>query len=114
MYYIYILYSLKDKKLYKGFTTDLNRRLKEHNSGKNTSTSYRRPLKLVYYEAYLVKKDAEFREKYLKTSMGKRVVKKQLKYLLEYLHRSDTISSVPKNTSTFVTKRSSLIWRLFC
>ena len=109
MYYVYILYSQKDKKLYKGFTSDLNRRLKEHNFGKNTSTSYRRPLKLVYYEAYLIKKDAEFREKYLKTSMGKRVVKKQLRYLLDFLHQSDTISSVSKNTSTFVTKRSSLI-----
>lgn len=85
MYYVYILYSLKDKKFYKGFTTDLNRRLKEHNSGKNTSTAYRQPLKLVHYEAYLVKKDAEFREKYLKTSMGQRVIKKQLKYLIESL-----------------------------
>lgn len=109
MYYVYILYSLKDKKLYKGFTTDLNRRLKEHNSGKNTSTAYRRPLKLVYYEAYLIKKDAEYREKYLKTSMGKRVVKKQLKHLLEYLHQSDTIPLVPQNTSTIATRRSSLI-----
>ena len=50
----------------------------EHNSGKNKSTSYRRPFRIVYYEAYLLKKDAEAREKYLKTSMGKRVLKKQL------------------------------------
>ena len=85
MYYVYILYSLKDKKFYKGFTTDLKRRIEQHNSGKNRSTSYRRPLKLVYYEAYLMKEDAQAREKYLKTSMGKRVVKKQLKHMIEEL-----------------------------
>jgi len=87
MFYVYILYSEKDGRLYKGFTSDLKRRLNEHNLGENTSTAYRRPLKLVYYEAYLVKRDAEAREKYLKTSMGRRVVKKQLKNLLEYLDK---------------------------
>ena len=87
MYYVYILYSLKDGQFYKGFTTDLKRRLIEHNSGKNKSTEYRRPLKLVHYEAYLTRKDAEFREKYLKTSMGMRVIKKQLKYLMEVLNK---------------------------
>lgn len=59
------------------------RRFKEHNSGKNFSTAPRRPFKLVYYEAYLLKSDAEAREKYLKTSMGRRVIRKQLaNYLL--------------------------------
>ncbi|MDP3955136.1 MAG: GIY-YIG nuclease family protein [bacterium] len=78
-HYLYILQSLKDGKFYTGVTSDLRKRLKEHNSGKNISTSYRQPLRLIYYEAYLLKKDAEDREKYLKTSMGKRVLKKQLK-----------------------------------
>ena len=85
VYYFYLLYSLKDKKFYKGFTSNLKRRIDQHNSGQNKSTSYRRPLKLVYYEVYLIKKDAESREKYLKTSTGKRVIKKQLKYLIEHL-----------------------------
>ncbi|OGG19092.1 excinuclease ABC subunit C [Candidatus Gottesmanbacteria bacterium RIFCSPHIGHO2_02_FULL_39_14] len=82
-HYLYILQSIKDKKFYTGITIDLKQRLKEHNSGENTSTSYRRPFKLIYYEAYLLKKDAEAREWYLKTSMGKRVMKKQLRYYLE-------------------------------
>ncbi len=77
-YYLYILQSQIDGKFYTGITSDLINRIKEHNSGKNKSTSYRKPLKLIYYEAYLLKKDAEAREKYLKTSMGKRVIKKQL------------------------------------
>jgi len=76
-HYLYILQSLKDGKFYTGITHDLKQRLKEHNSGDSTSTSYRRPFKLIYYEAYLLKKDAEAREMYLKTSMGKRVIRKQ-------------------------------------
>jgi putative endonuclease len=82
-YYVYILRSQKDKQFYTGVTHDLRKRVKEHNEGKNISTSYRQPLKLIYYEAYILKKDAQAREKYLKTSMGKRVLKKQLKHFLE-------------------------------
>ena len=79
VYYVYILQSLKRKDwLYKGSTSDLKRRVKEHNAGKNFSTAPYAPLKLIYYEAYLLKSDAQAREKYLKTSMGKRVIKKQL------------------------------------
>ena len=88
MYYVYILQSLKrDNWLYKGFTTDLKRRILEHNAGKNFSTAPYIPLKLVYYECYLIR--AEAREKYLKTSMGKRVIKKQLKYLLKWISGHD-------------------------
>ncbi len=86
-YYIYILYSLKDHKFYTGISHDLRKRLKEHNSGKNISTSYRRPFKLIYYEAYPLKRDAQAREVYLKTSMGKRVLKKQLSNYLLTLDR---------------------------
>ena len=79
MYYVYILQSLsKPNWLYKGSTLDLRKRIKEHNAGKNFSTAPYTPLKLIYYEAYLLKSDAEAREKYLKTSMGMRVIKKQL------------------------------------
>ncbi len=78
MYYVYILQSIKDKTLYKGTTSDLKRRLKEHNSGKGFYTSQHYPYKLIYYEAYVLKEDAEARERYLKTSMGMRVMKKQL------------------------------------
>jgi putative endonuclease len=71
--------------LYKGSTSDLKRRFAEHNTGKNFSTAPYIPLKLIYYEAYLLKSDAESREKYLKTSMGMRVIKKQL---ANYLRQS--------------------------
>jgi putative endonuclease len=83
MYYVYVLQSLRKADwLYKGSTSDLKRRYLEHNSGKNFSTAPYAPLKLIYYEAYLLKSDAEARERYLKTSMGMRVLKKQLANLL--------------------------------
>lgn len=79
MFYVYILQSSKKPTwLYKGSTSDLKRRFKEHNAGKNFSTAPHAPLRLIYYEAYLLKADAEARERYLKTSMGMRVIKKQL------------------------------------
>ncbi|MHB9019582.1 MAG: GIY-YIG nuclease family protein [Minisyncoccota bacterium] len=66
MFYVYILKSLKDNKLYIGSTSDLNRRYKEHNSGLVKSTKLRKPFKLVYYEAYLSEQDARHREHNLK------------------------------------------------
>lgn len=82
MYYIYVLQSLKDSNFYTGFTPNLKRRISKHQKGEIKSTKSRLPIKLVYYEAYLLRKDATAREKYLKTSMGKRVLKKQLKHFI--------------------------------
>ena len=79
MYYLYVLQSLKDDKFYTGFTPNLKKRLGKHVRGEVKSTKNRLPVKLVYYEAYLLREDAVAREKYLKTSMGKRILKKQLK-----------------------------------
>ena len=66
MYYVYVLKSLKDQKLYIGYTSDLESRYKEHCDGLVKSTISRRPLELIYYEAYKNERDARQREKYLK------------------------------------------------
>lgn len=79
MYYTYVLESLKDNKKYTGYTKDLKLRLDQHNEGKVKSTSDRRPLKLIYYEACLNQQDATHREKYLKTHHGKMFLGKRLK-----------------------------------
>lgn len=63
MYYVYILQS--------------------DNEGFNTSTKYRRPLKLIYYEAYTSETDARQREKFLKSGRGHEVLYKQIKQTLE-------------------------------
>lgn len=67
MYYVYILFSLKDQRLYIGYSSDLKRRLTEHSSGLVDSTRNRRPLELLGYEAYSEKGDAIRRERYLKS-----------------------------------------------
>ena len=65
-YYVYALHSSKDGKLYIGFSTDLKSRFKEHADGKVRATFYRRPLELIYYEAYKNRKIAQKRERQLK------------------------------------------------
>ena len=78
-FYTYILKSEKDGGFYTGTTTDIHRRLNEHNSGMNISTENRLPFKLIYFEACLNKNDTYRRERYLKTGMGKRYLKNRLK-----------------------------------
>lgn len=78
MHYVYILQSLKDKKFYIGSTKDLKRRVLEHRNAKVPSTKSRLPLRLLCYEAYLTKIEAQRREIYLKSSDGKKDLRKRL------------------------------------
>lgn len=66
MYYVYILKSMKNNFLYIGYTSNLTERIKQHEAGFTFTTHRLRPMKLVYYEAYLSKSDAIEREKHLK------------------------------------------------
>ena len=77
MYYVYVLLSKNDGYLYTGYTEDLKRRFAEHLAGKVRSTSYRKPLQLVYYESYMSQADAKAREFRLKTSQGARTALKR-------------------------------------
>lgn len=77
-YYVYVLHSASDGNFYVGYTNDLRRRLQEHKRGKVQSTKHRRPLQLVYWEGCLHQKDATKREKYLKSSWGKRYIKNRI------------------------------------
>ncbi|MBI2046311.1 MAG: GIY-YIG nuclease family protein [Parcubacteria group bacterium] len=79
MYYVYILKSVRNNKLYKGFTNDLKRRIKEHNLGKSIFTRNNGPWKLIYYEAFISEKDAKIEEKFLKSGKGR----ERIKYLLK-------------------------------
>lgn len=78
MFYTYVLKSLKDKKLYIGFTNDLKSRFLDHNKGLVESTKTRKPLELIYYEACLLEEKALKREKYFKTSFGRRFLKSRI------------------------------------
>ena len=82
MYYVYVLISEKDNKFYTGYTSDLEKRIEEHLKGKVNSTRYRLPIKLVYFECSINQDDALHREKYLKSTYGKRYIRNRLKHFL--------------------------------
>jgi len=69
--------------LYIGYTTDLRKRFDQHNNGESLATKPFKPYKLIFYEAFLNRKDAKSREEYLKSGWGWRSVKKLLKNYLE-------------------------------
>lgn len=79
MYYVYVLKSLKDGKLYSGYTSDLKQRLEYHNSGKVESTKWRKPFEMIYYEGFRHQQDATAREKFFKTQWGRNYIKRVLK-----------------------------------
>lgn len=78
MFYVYVILSGKDDKLYVGHTNNLAKRLIEHNSGLVKSTKSRVPFKLVYYEASNILEDAIKRERSLKTGFGRAYLKRRL------------------------------------
>lgn len=82
MFYVYILKSLKNGDVYVGYSTDLKRRLRHHSSGLVRATKPNLPWKLIYYEAYLAKKDAIMRERQLKNHRAKLDLQAQLRYSL--------------------------------
>ncbi len=67
MYFVYILKSKKDQEFYIGFTArDVHDRFVEHQNGIVDSTKNRRPVELVYFEAYIEESMARKRERNLK------------------------------------------------
>ncbi len=62
MCYVYIL-QCNDDTLYTGWTVDLDSRIKKHNSGKASKcTRARLPVKLIYFETFENRIDAQKRE----------------------------------------------------
>ena len=78
MYYTYVL-QMSNNECYIGYTENLKRRFIEHKSGGNHTTSRHLPVILIFYEAFINKKDAKRREQYFKTSKGKTTLRLMLK-----------------------------------
>lgn len=85
-YCVYVLQSEKDLLLYHGFTTNIEKRIIDHNSGNTISTAKRRPLKPIFCEYFISKQDAQRREKYFKTTQGKRMLKLMLRDTLTQIN----------------------------
>lgn len=88
MYYVYVLFSEKDQKLYIGYSSDLRKRIERHLKGQVEITKSRLPLKLVYYEAFIDELAARQQELFYKTGQGRRVLKNRLKFLDKYKNKN--------------------------
>jgi len=75
MHLVYLIESQKTHEWYIGYTANLKKRLSSHNNNKNKSTANKGP-------AYIEKKDALGREKFLKSGAGWRFLKKQIKHYI--------------------------------
>ncbi|MEO5946761.1 MAG: GIY-YIG nuclease family protein, partial [Chitinophagaceae bacterium] len=76
MYFAYVLKSIKHDYYYKGHCKDLEKRIQQHNSGMTESIRPYIPFKLAYFEKFEIESDAVAREKYFKSSAGRRYLKK--------------------------------------
>lgn len=84
MWYTYVLENIRNKKLYIGSTADLRRRFAEHNHGRGGSyTRKQGKFGIIFYEAYVEKKDALAAEKFFKTGYGREVLRGKLKNYFE-------------------------------
>lgn len=82
MFYVYILQSQKDGRLYKGLTGNLTVRLQQHNQGENRSTKGFRPWKLLYHEEFGTRAEARAREQYFKSGVGREYLRELLGYAI--------------------------------
>jgi putative endonuclease len=69
------VFKCKTGTFYTGTTNNLEKRIEEHSKGMVYSTKNKLPVELVYFEACSNKYDAYRRERYLKTGMGKDILK---------------------------------------
>ncbi|MBF0490456.1 MAG: GIY-YIG nuclease family protein [Candidatus Omnitrophica bacterium] len=79
MYFVYVLKSEQRNYIYVGLTNDLERRIKQHQEGKSSTTRSYRPFVLVLTEKSELRLEARNREKYLKSGSGKEWIKLQIK-----------------------------------
>ena len=76
MYTVYVLYSLKHRKTYTGFSGDFEKRFKSHNElgTKDWATRYR-PWEILHTEQFETKAEAISRERYFKSGIGRTQIK---------------------------------------
>jgi len=88
-FYVYVLKSMINDKLYIGFADDIKKRLEKHNRGEIYWTKRHKPWRLIYFEGYLSKQDAINREKQLKRfAKGFAQLKRRLKLTLALADKS--------------------------
>ena len=76
MFYAYVLKSINHDFFYKEHCENLQERLLQHNSGMTESIRPYIPFELIYKEEFVTREEAISREKYFKSSAGRRFLKK--------------------------------------
>jgi len=78
MFYAYVIKSVNHDYFYKGHCKDIAVRLQQHNAGMTESIRPYLPFELVYFEEFNTEDEAIRREKYFKTSAGRRYLKTKM------------------------------------
>ena len=78
MYYVYILLSEAKTRTYAGVAEDVHERLAVHNAGRVKSSSPYRPYKLIHTESFETLSEARQKEKFYKSTTGRRRLKEML------------------------------------
>ncbi|HMJ46300.1 MAG TPA: GIY-YIG nuclease family protein, partial [Ferruginibacter sp.] len=78
MFYAYVIKSVDHDFYYKGHCEDPEERLKQHNSGMTGSIRPYIPFILIYKEGFNTREEAVLRERYFKSSAGRRYLKNKL------------------------------------
>ena len=79
---MFVVYAIKSKTknfIYVWMTSNLSRRINDHQNWKNLSTKWFIPFELIYTEEYVTSSDARKREKFLKSWVGKEMLKLKIK-----------------------------------
>ncbi len=78
MYHVYNLLNEVKTRTYTGVTDDVKKRLKEHNAGRVKSSSPHRPYKVIHTESFEALSEAMQKEKFYKSTTGRRRLKEML------------------------------------
>jgi putative endonuclease len=74
-YYVYAIKSSKRNYIYVGLTENPERRIEQHNGGKEETTRPYAPFRTLLVERFISRPEARKREKYLKTGIGREYLK---------------------------------------
>ncbi len=75
MFSVYAIKSLEKKYIYVGLTSNVKKRINQHNKGKERTTKPYLPFKVIYQETFKTRIEARKKEKYLKSGIGKEYLK---------------------------------------
>lgn len=94
MYYVYILYSILAKKFYIGSTSDIEKRIQYHNSGRSKYTKGKGPWVLVYSEPHENRGEAMARERTIKGWKSSKRIVAEFHIKLESLGSSGPVVTI--------------------